>query len=164
MVSEPYFSPRGETTPTVPMLAACNPSALQIWRVKAATEVLPLVPVTAAMVPGWRGKNFAAATASARRALLDRHEGDSRGQTVGALLGRDRHCAGRRRGAREMRAVGLGAGDGDEQKAGFDLAAVGGNAGNVDGRKLRDLARIELGFAQELTQPHRVSFALANSN
>ena len=25
------------------------------WRVNAATEVLPLVPVTAAIVPGWRG-------------------------------------------------------------------------------------------------------------
>ena len=39
----------------VPMLAAGNPSAVQICRVKAATEVLPLVPVTAAMVAGWRG-------------------------------------------------------------------------------------------------------------
>ena len=28
---------------------------VQIWRVNAATEVLPLVPVTAAMVRGWRG-------------------------------------------------------------------------------------------------------------
>ena len=51
------------------MLAACSPSAAQIWRVKAATEVLPLVPVTAAITRGWRGKNFAAASASARRAL-----------------------------------------------------------------------------------------------
>ena len=32
-----------------------DPSAVQICRVKAATEVLPLVPVTAAMVRGWRG-------------------------------------------------------------------------------------------------------------
>ena len=54
----------------VPMLAARCPSALQIWRVKAATDVLPLVPVTAAMVPGWRGKNAAAASASARRAFF----------------------------------------------------------------------------------------------
>jgi hypothetical protein len=38
--------------------------------VKAATEVLPLVPVTAAIVCGWRGKNFAAASAKARRALV----------------------------------------------------------------------------------------------
>src|SRR3954449_6820209 len=53
----------------VPMLAAENPSACQIWRVKAATDVLPLVPVTAAMVLGWRGKKAAAASASARRAV-----------------------------------------------------------------------------------------------
>ncbi len=51
------------------MLAASWPSRAQTWRVKAATEVLPLVPVTAAMVAGWRGKNFAAASASARRTL-----------------------------------------------------------------------------------------------
>jgi predicted phosphoribosyltransferase len=37
------------------MLAARCPSAVQICRVKAATEVFPLVPVTAAMVCGWRG-------------------------------------------------------------------------------------------------------------
>jgi hypothetical protein len=55
VVSEPYSSPFGETTPTVPMLAACRPSAVQISRVNAATDVLPLVPVTAAIVPGWRG-------------------------------------------------------------------------------------------------------------
>src|SRR3954454_5023692 len=57
----------GETSPMVPMLAAAWPSCCQIWRVKAATDVLPLVPVTAAMVVGCRGKNLAAAGASARR-------------------------------------------------------------------------------------------------
>ena len=51
------------------MLAARWPSAAQICRVKAATEVLPLVPVTAAMVAGWRGKNFAALKARNRLAL-----------------------------------------------------------------------------------------------
>ena len=116
----------------VPMLAACKPSALQICRVKAATEVLPLVPVTAAMVPGWRGKNFAAAKRQRAARVGDLHEGDVVGQPVRALLGRDRHRAGRRRRAREMRAVGLGAGDGDEQEARLDLAAVGGNAGDLD--------------------------------
>ena len=50
------------------MLAASQPSAAQIWRVNAATEVLPLVPVTAAITGGWPGKNLAAASASARRA------------------------------------------------------------------------------------------------
>ena len=50
------------------MLAAAWPSAVQIWRVNAATDVLPLVPVTAAITSGWREKNFAAVSASARRA------------------------------------------------------------------------------------------------
>src|SRR3569623_3762343 len=49
------------------MLAALSPRDAHIWRVKAATEVFPLVPVTAAVVAGWRGKNAAAASASARR-------------------------------------------------------------------------------------------------
>jgi hypothetical protein len=35
------------------MLAAWRPRAAQIWRQKAATEVLPLVPVTATQVAGW---------------------------------------------------------------------------------------------------------------
>jgi len=65
----------GDTSPMVPMLAACSPSAAQIWRVKAATEVFPLVPVTAAITAGWRGENFAAASASARRALGTRMKG-----------------------------------------------------------------------------------------
>src|SRR5215831_12127978 len=50
------------------MLAAAWPSADQIWRVNAATDVLPLVPVTAAITCGWREKNFAAVSAKARRA------------------------------------------------------------------------------------------------
>ncbi len=37
----------GLITPSVPRLAACRPSAVKIWRVKSATEVLPAVPVTA---------------------------------------------------------------------------------------------------------------------
>src|SRR5262245_18964586 len=54
----------------VPMLADSWPRLCQICRVKAATDVLPLVPVTAAMVCGCRGKNLAAASASARRGFL----------------------------------------------------------------------------------------------
>src|SRR5262249_10322050 len=50
------------------MLAAAWPSADQISRVNAATDVLPLVPVTAAITCGWREKNFAAVSAKARRA------------------------------------------------------------------------------------------------
>lgn len=47
-------SPDGETMPTVPMLAALRPQAAKIWRTKAAIEVLPLVPVIAATISGWR--------------------------------------------------------------------------------------------------------------
>ncbi len=59
----------------VPMLAACWPSADQIWRVKAATEVLPLVPVTATTVSGWRGKNFAGGKRQRAPRVDDRDEG-----------------------------------------------------------------------------------------
>ena len=44
----------GETMPTVPMLAAERPQKAKICRTKAAIEVLPLVPVMAATVSGWR--------------------------------------------------------------------------------------------------------------
>src|SRR5712671_5175125 len=65
------------------MLAAFAPSAAQIWRVKAATEVLPLVPVTAAITCGWRGKNFAAASAKARRASPTRMKATPSGSGTG---------------------------------------------------------------------------------
>ncbi len=55
VVNEPYTVRFGETRPMVPMLAEAWPSRSQIWRVNAATDVLPLVPVTAAVVAGWRG-------------------------------------------------------------------------------------------------------------
>ena len=45
----------GAVRPSVPMLAALRPSRVQIWRTNAATDVLPFVPVTATIVPGWRG-------------------------------------------------------------------------------------------------------------
>ena len=35
------------------MLAEVLPRRAQTWRQKAATEVLPLVPVTATQVAGW---------------------------------------------------------------------------------------------------------------
>ena len=66
------------------MLAARSPSALQIWRVKAATEVFPLVPVIAAIVCGWRAKNFAAASARARRTLPTWTKATPSGSAVGS--------------------------------------------------------------------------------
>ncbi len=101
----------------VPMLAACRPSAVQIWRVKAATEVLPLVPVTAAMVAGLAREEARRRQRERAPRIGDLHEGDAVRQPVRPLLGGDRDRAGRDRLPGEMRAVGLGAGDGDEQKA-----------------------------------------------
>src|ERR1700692_4194829 len=135
------------------MLAALKPNALQICRVKAATDVLPLVPVTAAMVLGWRGKNFAAASASARRAFATRTNAASRGAAPAPpavpnphdprvrrggrrLLGEDRNAARRDRWRDEARAVGLVAGNGDE-----DLATLGGAAVR------RNPADVEIGMA-----------------
>jgi hypothetical protein len=65
VVSEPYSSRPGAATPVVPMLAAGLPSRSQICRVKEATEVLPLVPVTATIVRGCTPKKRAAESASA---------------------------------------------------------------------------------------------------
>src|SRR6185437_7918597 len=42
----------GATMPIVPKLAALTPSRSQIWRRSTVTEVLSLVPVTAAIVLG----------------------------------------------------------------------------------------------------------------
>ena len=86
----------------------------------------------------------------------DLHEGDIVGQPVRALLGGDRRRARRDRLLGEMRAVGLGPGDGDEQKAGFDLAAVGGNAGEVE----RGEARLEAGIVQRQIGELHVRFEL----
>ena len=95
VVSEPYCSPFGDTTPTVPMLAAGRPSAAQICRVKAATEVLPLVPVTAAIVAGLAREELRRGQCQRAARIADRHEGDIGGQPVRPLLGgdRDRACA-----------------------------------------------------------------------
>ncbi len=99
------------------MLAAGRPSAVQIWRVKAATEVLPLVPVTAAMVPRLARKECRRGQRQRAAGVVHRHEGDAVGQSLGPLFGDNRRGAGGGRLLGEMRAVGLGAGDGDEQEA-----------------------------------------------
>jgi hypothetical protein len=52
----------------VPIFTARWPSRSQIWRVKLATEVLPLVPVTATTVSGPGPNQSAAAWASVARA------------------------------------------------------------------------------------------------
>src|SRR5258708_5687705 len=50
------------------MRAPARPSEVQVGRAKAAPDVFPLAPVTAAITCGWRGNNAAAANAKARRA------------------------------------------------------------------------------------------------
>jgi len=44
----------GATSPKVPKDAAAKPMLAHIWRVKFTVDVLPLVPVTAAITWGWR--------------------------------------------------------------------------------------------------------------
>ena len=115
------------------MLAACSPSAAQIWRVKAATDVLPLVPVTAAITSGWRGKNFAAASASARRASPTLTKATPSGSGSGGTRSAMTAAAPRRqRLADEAQPVVLGAGHRHEQVARLDRAAVRADARDVE--------------------------------
>jgi hypothetical protein len=76
------------------------------------------------------------------------------------LLGGDRD--GPRSGGLpcEMRAVGFGARDCDKKKSRFDFSAVGGESRDGD----RSLPRLDRRIRQKIAQPHRVSFALTNSN
>ena len=64
VVSEPYSFLVGVITPIVPIVAAAKPASFHIWRVNEATDVLPLVPVTATTVSGCLPKNRAATMAS----------------------------------------------------------------------------------------------------
>jgi hypothetical protein len=49
----------------------------QIWRTKATTDVLPLVPVTPTTVSGWRGWNRAAMSARLRLTFCSRRTGNA---------------------------------------------------------------------------------------
>ena len=55
--------------PKVPIEADCHVARPQIWRRNSLVEVLPLVPVIAAIMPGCLRQKRAAAVASANRAL-----------------------------------------------------------------------------------------------
>src|SRR5579859_1692579 len=67
VVMAPGTSPSGPSMPSVPTEAARRPASAQIWRVKLAVEVLPLVPVTAATVSGCGPCSSAASSARRRR-------------------------------------------------------------------------------------------------
>src|SRR4030088_3365714 len=123
------------------MLAACSPSADQIWRVKSATDVLPLVPVMATITFGWRGKNFAAASASARRASATLMKATPSGSGLrGRARAPPRHRGprpARQRGSHEAQSIILCARHRHEQVAGLDGAAVGADAGELERSKAR---------------------------
>ena len=129
VVSEPYTPPSGLTRPMVPSDAALRPSAAKIWRVKSATEVLPLVPVTATIVSGC-AREEARRHQGQRAARLGRcQHGHAPGAgDIGARLDQDGGSPLGDRIGHEARAVGLGSGQRREQPAGPHLAAVGREA------------------------------------
>ena len=118
VVSAPGRRPADEIRPSVPRLAAGCPIAAQISRAKWATEVLPLVPVTAAIVRGWRRESAppAATAPGAARPNQQRH---LRGSLERAFLpDQDRRRALGQGIGHETAAVGLGAAEGREQPSG----------------------------------------------
>ena len=119
--------------PTVPIDAAEWPSAVQICRVNAATEVLPLVPVTAAMIVGLARIKLGGHQGERAPRILDPDERDAGGQRrIRRPLRDHRHRAGADRGADELQPVGLAARDGNEHVAGLDRAAVGRHAADIE--------------------------------
>ena len=111
-----------------------RPSLRHIWRAKAATEVLPLVPVTATIVVGLRGiEARGSASESAARASSTRRT--ARRGDFGRALGDDRRRALGERVGGMLEAVVLHAREREEGFARRDLAAVG--------REARDLERGE---------------------
>ncbi len=118
----------------VPMLAACAPSAAQIWRVKAATEVLPLVPVTAAIDFGLAREQLRRHQRERAPRVGDAREGHALGQRRRRhALGDHGRSTGRDRGRDEAQPVVLGARDRHECVTRLDRAAVGADAGHLAG-------------------------------
>ena len=139
----------GETMPSVPTLAASRPSAVQMWRTKWTVELLPLVPVTAAMVAGCRPANVAAISAMRRRGLASRTTTMplSNGGSTASDPARITE-APRLRIGDEARTVGFGAGRAAKRKPGWTLRRVERQAGTL-GSRGKALS------AHELTQPQR---------
>ena len=138
-----------DTGPSVPRLAAGWPSAVQISRVKCATEVLPFVPVTAAIVRGCRPWNRAASSARRRcgfgsTTIATRRRVLGIERQRGGIVGQDRDSAARDRLAGKGAAIAARAAQRGEQKTGLDLARIGGDPGNlgIAGRGLQSRPRI----------------------
>ena len=119
-----------------PCWRPCGPARPKIWRQKAATEVLPLVPVTATQVvrlrapEGGGGQGVGAAQVAGVRP-----PGRGQARDVAGRPARRRRPAATALGD-EAAAVDLGARQGGEQEARAHLAAVGGDAGDlrIDGQ------------------------------
>src|ERR1044072_6220082 len=101
------------------MLAEGWPAIRQSGRVNSTVEVLPLVPVTAAIVSGKGWKNFAAIRANLRR-----------GSAAAEGTAPSRGAAGADRLGNEILAVEPLPPERAEPGAGCDLAVVGGEAGD----------------------------------
>ena len=140
------------STPVVPILAASRPEAAQIWRVKLATEVLPLVPVTATTVSGCAPNHSAQAWAKAALGSSTTTSAASDPASIGGdggadAVGQDGPRPHAQRVADEFRPVHPRAGQGREERPAHDLAAVERHAG--DGHIARAGAvspRAESGF------------------
>ena len=119
------------STPVVPRLIAVRPSATHSWRQKLATEVLPLVPVTATIVSGWAPNHRAAARARVARGssattagrLRRRQRRAGLAQPLG--IGEDRRRPPFERSVDEARAMDRAAGQRREQEPLADLARIG---------------------------------------
>src|SRR5262249_33130650 len=103
---------------------------------KAATDVFPLVPVTAAITWGWRGKNAAAPSGAARVSDLDKCD-TLRKRRRRRPLGHDGRSARRQRLRDESESVGLRPRHRYEQVARFDHATVGADACDLERGKAR---------------------------
>ena len=105
-------------------------AARKIWRAKAATEVFPLVPVTATIVSLCRAKNLAAASATASARVGDFDEG--RAGDVGRAFGDDRRRALGERFGGVLEPIVLDAAEREKKVAGLGLAAVRAKSGDLE--------------------------------
>ena len=140
--------PDGPTTPTVPRLAARNPICSQSWRTKEATEVLPLVPVTATAVFRLRAEEARSdeRKPAARVGVLD--HGRAVERLPAALRHQDGGGATRQRVGDVARAVGARSGKCCEQVAGLHGAAVGGQSHDRN---------LQPGGGQRRLRPHQLT-------
>ncbi|MGY4462740.1 hypothetical protein ACVWYI_006700 [Bradyrhizobium sp. LB13.1] len=116
----------------VPMLAEACPSRSQIWRVNAATEVLPHGAGHRGDGRGLRGEESCRGQRQRAARIGDRDERHLAGRR--RMVADDRHRTCGNRGIDEARTVGLAARKCEEEIARLDHAAVEGNAVHIERR------------------------------